>query len=240
MMLLARQHKGVGEIARTIDGGRPAVSRELARNPSAACAAPCCRASIAQHKHERRRGRCHGGRRSFRGSGATSTREALRRRDADMGAARTLLLRHRRGRVPPLREPLGRRGDARRALHAQEGQGRPQRPRPLGFHHQRARNQRLRCEAGAKRARDRSPRGRFLEAVALLVHEEPRLQQIATLLLLRRRMTGGTALANEASARLRPLADDVRAVLSVTRPDSPWRRPCDSSPSWSTAGSDWV
>ena len=33
-------------------------------------------------------------------------------------------------------------------------------------------------------------------------------------------MTGGTALANEASARLRPLADDVRAVLSVTRPDA--------------------
>lgn len=79
VMLLARQHKGVGEIARTIGRGRPAVSRELARNPSAACAAPCCRASIAQHKHERGRGRCHGGRRSFRGSGATSTREALRR-----------------------------------------------------------------------------------------------------------------------------------------------------------------
>ena len=29
---------------------------------------------------------------------------------------------------------------------------------------------------------------------------------------------GGAALADEASARLRPLADDVKAVLSVTRP----------------------
>lgn len=48
----------------------------------------------------------------------------------------------------------------------------------------------------------------------------PRLQQIATLLLLHRRMAEGTALADEASARLRPLADDVRAVLSVTRPDA--------------------
>lgn len=48
----------------------------------------------------------------------------------------------------------------------------------------------------------------------------PRLQQIATLLLLHRRMAVGTALADEASARLRPLADDVRAVLSVTRPDA--------------------
>ena len=47
-----------------------------------------------------------------------------------------------------------------------------------------------------------------------------RLQQIATLLLLHRRMAEGTALADGASARLRPLADDVRAVLSVTRPDA--------------------
>lgn len=48
----------------------------------------------------------------------------------------------------------------------------------------------------------------------------PRLQQIASLLLLHRRMAEGTALADEASARLRPLADDVRSVLSVTRPDA--------------------
>ena len=33
-------------------------------------------------------------------------------------------------------------------------------------------------------------------------------------------MAEGTALADGASARLRPLADDVRAVLSVTRPDA--------------------
>lgn len=31
---------------------------------------------------------------------------------------------------------------------------------------------------------------------------------------------GGTSLDDEASARLRPLADDVKAVLSVTRPDA--------------------
>lgn len=43
---------------------------------------------------------------------------------------------------------------------------------------------------------------------------------MATFLLLHRRMAGGTALADEASARLRPLADDVKAVLSVTRPDA--------------------
>lgn len=48
----------------------------------------------------------------------------------------------------------------------------------------------------------------------------PRLQQIATLLLLHRRMAGGTALAGEASAALRSLADDIRSVLSVTRPDA--------------------
>jgi hypothetical protein len=48
----------------------------------------------------------------------------------------------------------------------------------------------------------------------------PRLQQIATLLLLHRRMAEGTALADEASAHLRPLATDVRAVLSATRPDA--------------------
>jgi hypothetical protein len=48
----------------------------------------------------------------------------------------------------------------------------------------------------------------------------PRLQQIATLLLLHKRMAGGTELADEGSARLRPLADDVKAVLSVTRPDA--------------------
>lgn len=48
----------------------------------------------------------------------------------------------------------------------------------------------------------------------------PRLQRIATLLLLHIRMAEGTALAGEASARLRSLADDVRAVLSVTHPDA--------------------
>ena len=48
----------------------------------------------------------------------------------------------------------------------------------------------------------------------------PRLQQIATLLLLHKRMAGGTELADEGSARLRPLANDVRAVLSATRPDA--------------------
>ena len=48
----------------------------------------------------------------------------------------------------------------------------------------------------------------------------PRLQQIASLLLLHRRMAEGTALAGEASAGLRSLADDIRAVLSVTRPDA--------------------
>lgn len=48
----------------------------------------------------------------------------------------------------------------------------------------------------------------------------PRLQQIATLLLLHGRMAEGTALAGEASAGLRPLADDMRAVLSATRPDA--------------------
>ena len=31
---------------------------------------------------------------------------------------------------------------------------------------------------------------------------------------------GGTELADEGSARLRPLANDVRAVLSATRPDA--------------------
>lgn len=50
--------------------------------------------------------------------------------------------------------------------------------------------------------------------------KNPRLQQMATLLLLHRRMVEGTALADEASARLRPLAGDVRAVLSVTRSDA--------------------
>lgn len=48
----------------------------------------------------------------------------------------------------------------------------------------------------------------------------PRLQQIASLLLLHRRMAEGTALAGEASAELRYLADDIRSVLSVTRPDA--------------------
>lgn len=48
----------------------------------------------------------------------------------------------------------------------------------------------------------------------------PRLQQIASLLLLHKRMAEGTALAGEASAGLRSLADDIRAVLSVTRPDA--------------------
>lgn len=48
----------------------------------------------------------------------------------------------------------------------------------------------------------------------------PRLQQIASLLLLHRRMAEGTALADEASAELRTLAGDIRAVLSVTRPDA--------------------
>lgn len=44
---------------------------------------------------------------------------------------------------------------------------------------------------------------------------------MATFLLLHRRMAGGgTSLDDEASARLRPLADDVKAVLSVTRPDA--------------------
>jgi hypothetical protein len=43
---------------------------------------------------------------------------------------------------------------------------------------------------------------------------------MATFLLFHRRMAGGTALDDEASARLRPLADDVKAVLSVTRPDA--------------------
>ena len=47
-----------------------------------------------------------------------------------------------------------------------------------------------------------------------------RLQQIASLLLLHRRMAEGTALAGEASAELRYLADDIRSVLSVTRPDA--------------------
>lgn len=48
----------------------------------------------------------------------------------------------------------------------------------------------------------------------------PRLQQIASLLLLHRRMAEGTALADEASAELRTLASDIRSVLSVTRPDA--------------------
>lgn len=48
----------------------------------------------------------------------------------------------------------------------------------------------------------------------------PRLQQIASLRLLHRRMAEGTALADEASAELRTLAGDIRAVLSVTRPDA--------------------
>lgn len=48
----------------------------------------------------------------------------------------------------------------------------------------------------------------------------PRLQQIASLLLLHRGMAEGTALSGEAAAHLRPLADDVRAVLSVTRPNA--------------------
>lgn len=48
----------------------------------------------------------------------------------------------------------------------------------------------------------------------------PRLQQIASLLLLHRRMAEGTALADEASAELRALANDIRAALSATRPDA--------------------
>ena len=48
----------------------------------------------------------------------------------------------------------------------------------------------------------------------------PRLQQIASLLLLHRRMAEGTALAGEASAGLRSLADNIRSVLSVTRLDA--------------------
>ena len=48
----------------------------------------------------------------------------------------------------------------------------------------------------------------------------PRLQQIASLLLLHRRMAEGTALADEASAELRTLASDIRSALSVTRPDA--------------------
>ena len=59
VMLLARQHKGVREIARTIGRDKPTVSRELARNSSATGAAPCYRASTAQRKYERRRGRRH-------------------------------------------------------------------------------------------------------------------------------------------------------------------------------------
>lgn len=59
VMLLARQHKSVREIARTIGRVKPTVSRELARNPSATGAAPCYRAPAAQRKHERRRRRCH-------------------------------------------------------------------------------------------------------------------------------------------------------------------------------------
>ena len=47
-----------------------------------------------------------------------------------------------------------------------------------------------------------------------------RLQQIASLLLLHRRMAEGTALADEASAELRTLASDIRSALSVTRPDA--------------------
>ena len=39
VMLLARQHKSVREIARTIGRVKPTVSRELARNPSATGAA---------------------------------------------------------------------------------------------------------------------------------------------------------------------------------------------------------
>lgn len=104
---------------------------------------------------------------------AGSRSSSPRGRWLSSGASRALLLRHRRGRVLPLREPLRRCGGARRVLHAQEGQGRPQRLRPLGRHHQRARDQRPRCEAGAKRAHDRPPRGGVLEAVALLAHEEP-------------------------------------------------------------------
>lgn len=59
VMLLARQHKGVREIARTIGRDKSTVSRELARNSSATGAAPYYRASTAQRKYERRRGRCH-------------------------------------------------------------------------------------------------------------------------------------------------------------------------------------
>ena len=59
VMLLARQHKSVREIARTIGRVKPTVSRELARNSSATGAAPCYRAPAAQRKHERRRRRCH-------------------------------------------------------------------------------------------------------------------------------------------------------------------------------------
>ena len=58
-MLLARQHKGVREIARTIGRDKPTVSRELVRNSSATGAVPCYRAPAAQRKHERRRRRCH-------------------------------------------------------------------------------------------------------------------------------------------------------------------------------------
>lgn len=48
----------------------------------------------------------------------------------------------------------------------------------------------------------------------------PRLQQIASLRLLHRRMAESTALADGASAEFRTLAGDIRAVLSVTRPDA--------------------
>lgn len=53
--LLARQHKGVREIARTIGRDKSTVSRELARNSSAAGDTPYYRASTAQRKYERRR-----------------------------------------------------------------------------------------------------------------------------------------------------------------------------------------
>ena len=50
--------------------------------------------------------------------------------------------------------------------------------------------------------------------------ESLRLQQIASLLLLHKRMTEGTALADEASLQLRELSAEMRTTISIIHPDT--------------------
>lgn len=72
--------------------------------------------------------------------------------------------------------------------------------------------------------------------------KNPRLQQIASLLLLHKRMAEGTALADEASLQLQELSAEMRAAISIIHLDTTRRRklPCNSLQTCLTAGPDWV